>query len=173
VSVARREGFEPPTARSVVSHHPSPPVLPIPSHPRWSWSTAIMLIRFGYPSLPVACGMVAMWSQFRAIVARLGVWQHVALLTALRLSTRFWIWCSTSPQWSGPGSLHGCSTARSAVTEASGRFPGTTPSRVFLPTFITLKVSPLHLDSRCDLSAARGAESCLRPQPLLPNHRIQ
>jgi hypothetical protein len=80
--VARREGFEPPTARSVVSHHPSPPALLIPSGPRWSWSAAISLVRSGHPSLPVTCRMVAMWSQIRAIVARLGVWRQVTELAA-------------------------------------------------------------------------------------------
>ena len=66
------------TARSVVSHHPSPPVLLLPSRPRWSWSTGMSLIRVRHPSLPVTRGMVAMWSQFRPTVARHGVWQHTA-----------------------------------------------------------------------------------------------
>jgi hypothetical protein len=72
--VARREGFEPPTARSVVSHHPSLPVPLNPSRPRLSWSTAISLARVGHLSLSVPRGLVAMWSQFRADVARPGVW---------------------------------------------------------------------------------------------------
>src|SRR6266540_6551382 len=79
----RAEGFEPPTARSVVSHHPSPPVLLLPWRPRWSWSTGMLLIRLGHMSLPVTRGLVAIWSQFRAAVARLGVWQQVALLATL------------------------------------------------------------------------------------------
>jgi hypothetical protein len=66
------------TARSVVSHHPSPPVLPVPSRPRWCWLTALSLVRVGHPSRPVTHGVVAMWSQFRAAVARPGVWQQVA-----------------------------------------------------------------------------------------------
>jgi glucose/sorbosone dehydrogenase len=74
VMVARREGFEPPTARSVVSHRPSPPVLLVPSRPRWRWSTAISPVRFGHASPPVTGGLVAMWSQFQAGVARPGVW---------------------------------------------------------------------------------------------------
>jgi hypothetical protein len=81
--VARREGFEPPTARSVVSHHPSPPGLLLPPRPCWSCSTAMSLVRLGHPSPPVTCGMVAIWSQFRPSVARSGVWRQVALLAAL------------------------------------------------------------------------------------------
>jgi CubicO group peptidase (beta-lactamase class C family) len=61
-------------ARSVVSHHLSPPVLPVHRNPYWSWSTAMLLRQVGHPSLPVTRGLVAMWSQFLAVVARLGVW---------------------------------------------------------------------------------------------------
>jgi hypothetical protein len=46
ITLARHEGFEPPTARSVVGH----------------------------PSPLVTLGVVAMWSQFRPIVARPDVW---------------------------------------------------------------------------------------------------
>jgi hypothetical protein len=78
--VARREGFEPPTARSVVSHHLSPPIPLVPSRPRCYWSTAVSQGGVGHPSPPVTRGLVAMWSQFRAAVARPGVWQQVNLL---------------------------------------------------------------------------------------------
>jgi hypothetical protein len=78
-TVARRGGFEPPTARSVVLYEPSPLILPIPSHHRWCWSTAVLVIRVVYLSPPRTCGMVAMWSQFRAAVARPAIWQAVAL----------------------------------------------------------------------------------------------
>jgi hypothetical protein len=70
---------EPPaTARSVVSHHPSPPVLLVPSQPHYSWSTAISPVRIGHPSPPVTRRLVAMRSQSRAPVARLGVWCQIA-----------------------------------------------------------------------------------------------
>src|SRR6266540_848433 len=81
--VARREGFEPPSGRSVVSHHPSPPVLPIPSRPRWSWPTAMSPTGVGHLSPSVTRGLVALWSQFRAVVARPGVWRLVALAREL------------------------------------------------------------------------------------------
>jgi len=68
--LARREGFEPPTARSVVMAHPSPRVLPIPSRPCFSWSTPMSVIRVGHPSPPVACGLVAMCSIPRPAVCR-------------------------------------------------------------------------------------------------------
>ena len=40
-------------------------------------------VRPRHLSLRVMFSMVAMWSQFRAVVARPGVWQHVALLAPL------------------------------------------------------------------------------------------
>jgi hypothetical protein len=66
-------GIRTPTARSVVSHQPSPPVLPVSSRTRFSWSTALSPVRVGHTSPPVTRGVVAMWSQFRALVARPGV----------------------------------------------------------------------------------------------------
>jgi hypothetical protein len=66
--------------RSVVSHHPSPSIPPVPSRPRCYWSTAVSQGGVGHPSPPVTRGLVAMWSQFRAAVARPGVWQQVTLL---------------------------------------------------------------------------------------------
>jgi hypothetical protein len=66
--VARREGFEPPTARSVVSHNPSPPVLLVPSRPPLVLVNGHDAGQAGNPSPPVTRGMVAMWSQFRAAV---------------------------------------------------------------------------------------------------------
>jgi hypothetical protein len=45
----RREGSNPQTARSVVMHHPSPPVLLTPSCPHCSWSRAMLVICVGHP----------------------------------------------------------------------------------------------------------------------------
>ncbi len=72
--LARRQGFGPPTARSVVLQDSSLPVLLNPSRPCLYWSTARLPVGIGHPSPSVSCGMVAMWSQFRAIVARHVVW---------------------------------------------------------------------------------------------------
>jgi hypothetical protein len=71
--VARREGFEPPTARSVVLHWPPRSVVLIPWGPRFFWSGAMQLVRIGHWSLTVILGLVARWSQ-SAVVARPGVW---------------------------------------------------------------------------------------------------
>jgi len=103
LQVHARRPFEPATARSAVSHHPSPPVLLIPLRPRWSWSMAMSLVRVGHPSPSVTCGLVAMWSQFRAIVARLGVWRQVTELAARRH-----VWC----QW--PATSKSCVVGRAA-----------------------------------------------------------
>jgi len=91
------QGFEPPTARSVVMHHPSLPVLLDPSRPRFSSSAALSPVRIGQLSPPVTRGMVAMWSQFRGIAARHGVWRPgLPDRGAVGRSTRFRIWCSMS-----------------------------------------------------------------------------
>jgi hypothetical protein len=42
----------------------------------------MLLVRVGHPSPSVTRGLVAMWSQIRAIVARLGVWRQVTELAA-------------------------------------------------------------------------------------------
>jgi hypothetical protein len=89
-----RSGEYPQTARSVVSRHSSPAVLLVPSRPRCSWSTGVSLGRLGHLSPPVTAGLVAMWSQFRAVVARPGVWRRVASRADSRLSTRFQVCCS-------------------------------------------------------------------------------
>jgi hypothetical protein len=83
-----------PVTRSVVLHEPSRPVLPIPSRPRWCWSTAMLFIRVGHLFPPVTHGMVATWSQLRAAVARPDVWQQVVLVACWLQSTRFSIRCS-------------------------------------------------------------------------------
>ena len=74
--VARREGLEPPTARSVAIVRASPPVFPIPFGPRLPSSATMPMVRVGHPSPPVPRRMAAIWSQFRAAVARPDVWRR-------------------------------------------------------------------------------------------------
>jgi hypothetical protein len=52
------------------------------------------LVQVGHPSPLVTRGLVAMWSQFQANVARQGVWQHTGSGPYSSQSTRFKIWCS-------------------------------------------------------------------------------
>ena len=129
----------PKPARSVVSHHPSLPVLLVPSHPRCSRSTAMSPVRVGHASLPVMRGMVAMWSQVRAAVARLDVWRHVAFShQACPQSTRSGIWCSASPRWTGPSLSTGLDSTI-GCTEASGplrQAPRQLTVDSFLPTLV-------------------------------------
>jgi hypothetical protein len=70
--MARREGFEPPTARSVFLYCPSLRVLPVPWRHCSSCSTAMSPVRVGLLSLPVTSVLVAMWLQIQAGVARHG-----------------------------------------------------------------------------------------------------
>jgi hypothetical protein len=80
-----------PTARSVAIARPSSPSLRVPILPaqrpcRW--------VRVGHPSLAVPRGMVAIWSQFRAVVARPCVWQRPGQrpMECLRRSLQHQIW---------------------------------------------------------------------------------
>jgi hypothetical protein len=75
-------------------HHPSLSVLLVPSRPCWSWSMTMSVRQVGHLSPPVAPGLVAIWSQFQADVARLGVWRPIAFLTTLNPEHQIQVWCS-------------------------------------------------------------------------------
>jgi hypothetical protein len=53
----------------------------------------MLSIRVGHLSPPVTRGMVAMWSQLRAAVARPAVWQLVASGGLLTPEHQISIWC--------------------------------------------------------------------------------
>jgi hypothetical protein len=70
------KGFPIPTARSIAIARPSPPVRSVPSHPHLPSPTGMSMVRAGHPSPSVPRRVGAMWSQFRAVVARPAVWQR-------------------------------------------------------------------------------------------------